>query len=64
MQFFTAGSSEKSKAAIEEFEAELRNERTPAVRLVSAILYAAATKRASDIHIGSPGRRCHGSHPC
>ncbi|MGO8818114.1 MAG: ATPase, T2SS/T4P/T4SS family [Terriglobia bacterium] len=51
MQFFTAGSSEKSKAAIEEFEAELRNERTPAVRLVSAILYAAATKRASDVHI-------------
>ena len=51
MQFFTASSSEKSKAAIEDFEAELRNERTPAVRLVSAILYAAATKRASDIHI-------------
>ena len=51
MQFFTASSSEKSKAAIEEFEAELRNERTPAVRLVSAILYAASTKRASDIHI-------------
>jgi type IV pilus assembly protein PilB len=51
MQFFTASSSEKSKAAIEEFEAELRNERTPAVRLVSAILCSAATKRASDIHI-------------
>jgi type IV pilus assembly protein PilB len=51
MQFFTASSSEKSKAAIEEFEAELRNQRTPTVRLVSAILYAAATKRASDIHI-------------
>ncbi|MGD0226780.1 MAG: ATPase, T2SS/T4P/T4SS family [Terriglobia bacterium] len=55
MQFFTAGSSEKSKAAIEEFEAELRHERTPAVRLVSAILYAAATKRASDIHIEPQG---------
>jgi type IV pilus assembly protein PilB len=55
MQFFTASSSEKSKAAIEEFEAELRNERTPAVRLVSAILYAAATKRASDIHIEPQG---------
>ena len=55
MQFFTAGSSEKSKAAIEEFEAELRNERTPAVRLVSAVLYAAATKRASDIHIEPQG---------
>lgn len=55
MKFFTAGSSEKSKAAIEEFEAELRNERTPAVRLVSAILYAAASKRASDIHIEPQG---------
>jgi hypothetical protein len=33
MQFFAAGSSEKSKAASEEFEAELRNERTPAVRV-------------------------------
>ena len=51
MQFFTAGSSERSKAAMEEFEAELRNEKTPAVRLVSAILSAAATKKASDIHI-------------
>ncbi len=55
IQFFTAGSSEKSKAAIEEFEAELRNERTPAVRLVSSILYAAAAKRASDVHIEPMG---------
>jgi type IV pilus assembly protein PilB len=55
MQFFTVGSSEKSQAAIEEFEAELRNERTPAVRLVSAILYAAASKRASDIYIEPQG---------
>jgi type IV pilus assembly protein PilB len=51
MQFFTASSSERNKAAMEEFEAELRNEKTPAVRLVSAILSAAATKKASDIHI-------------
>ncbi len=51
MQFFTASSSERNKAAMEEFEAELRNEKTPAVRLVSAILAAAATKKASDIHI-------------
>src|SRR5690348_4448983 len=41
MQFFTASSNERSKAAIEEFEADLRNERTPAVRLVSAIICAA-----------------------
>jgi len=51
MQFFTASSSERNKAAMEEFEAELRNEKTPAVRLVSAILSAAATKKASDVHI-------------
>ncbi len=51
MQFFTASSSERAKAAMDEFEAELRKERTPAVRLVSAILAAAAAKKASDIHI-------------
>ncbi|HYE24407.1 MAG TPA: ATPase, T2SS/T4P/T4SS family [Clostridia bacterium] len=51
MQFFTASSSERNKAAMDEFEAELRNEKTPAVRLVSAILAAAAEKEASDIHI-------------
>jgi len=51
MQFFTASSSERNKAALEEFEAELRNETTPAVRLVSSILAAAAKKKASDIHI-------------
>ena len=51
MQFFTASPSERAKAAMEEFESELRNEKTPAVRLVSAILSAAATKKASDIHI-------------
>ena len=51
MQFFTAGSSDRSKQALAEFEAELRSERTPAVRLVSAILSAASTKKASDIHI-------------
>lgn len=51
MQFHTASASERNKAAMEEFEAELRSEKTPAVRLVSAILSAAATKKASDIHI-------------
>ncbi len=51
MQFFTASSSERAKAAMEEFEAELRKERTPAVRLVSAIIAASAAKKASDIHI-------------
>src|SRR5690348_463288 len=34
LQFFTASSSERNKAALEEFEAQMRQERTPAVRLV------------------------------
>jgi len=51
MQFVSASSGEKNKQAVEEFEAELRNEKTPAVRLLSAILAAAAGKKASDIHI-------------
>lgn len=51
MQFVSASAGEKNKQAVEEFEAELRNEKTPAVRMLSAILSAAATKKASDIHI-------------
>ncbi len=51
MQFFSTSSNERAQEAVEEFEAELRNERTPAVRLLSAILSAAATKKASDVHI-------------
>jgi type IV pilus assembly protein PilB len=51
MQFFTASSNERAKAAMAEFEAELRKEPTPAVHLVSAILAAAAAKKASDVHV-------------
>ncbi len=51
MQFFTASASDRNKAAMDEFEAEMRQEKTPAVSLVSALLCAAATKKASDIHI-------------
>lgn len=51
MQFFTASSNQQNREAISEFEADLRNERTPAVRLVSALIFAAASKEASDIHI-------------
>jgi type IV pilus assembly protein PilB len=51
MQFFTASSSERNKAAMEEFAAELRHQSTPAVRLVSSILWAASSRNASDIHI-------------
>lgn len=51
MKFVTIDSSERQKAAMKEFQAELRKEKTPAVRLVSAILASAAEKKASDIHI-------------
>ncbi len=51
MQFYAASSGEKNKQAMEEFEAELRKEKTPAVRLLSAILASAVSKQASDIHI-------------
>ncbi len=51
LQFFRVSSNERSKAAIEEFAADIRNERTPAVRLASGILAAAVSKNASDLHI-------------
>ena len=49
--FSSSSSSERGRAAVAEFEAELRKERTPAVRMVSAVLTAAVLKRASDVHI-------------
>src|ERR1022692_1654740 len=51
IQFFAANPSERSRAAMEEFAAELRNETTPAVKLASTILAAAVAKKASDLHI-------------
>jgi type II secretory ATPase GspE/PulE/Tfp pilus assembly ATPase PilB-like protein len=51
MQFVTASASERNKAAMQEFEAEMREEKTPAVRLFSAIIAAATSKQASDVHI-------------
>ena len=51
MEFLTASSSARNIAAIKEYQAELNKQRTPAVRLVSAIIAAAANKHASDIHI-------------
>jgi type IV pilus assembly protein PilB len=51
IQFLAANNGERSRAAMEEFAAELRNETTPAVKLASAILSAAVVKKASDIHI-------------
>jgi len=51
LQFFSVDANQRNQAAMEEFAAELRNERTPAVRMTTAILSLAASKKASDVHI-------------
>lgn len=58
IEFFTASSSRRNLDAIREFQAELRSQLTPAVRLVSMMVSAAAEKKASDIHIDP---QLHGS---
>ena len=55
IEFFSAATSERSKAAMREFQAEMRKEKTPAVRMVSSLLHAAFHKKASDIHIEPAG---------
>ena len=57
IEFFTTSSRESNQEAIREFQADLRKQTTPAVRLVSAIISAAATKNASDVHIDPQGTR-------
>jgi type IV pilus assembly protein PilB len=59
IEFFTASSNQRNQDAIKEFQAELRNQPTPAVRLVSTIIAAATEQKASDIHIDPQG---HGAH--
>jgi len=51
MQFVASNTDERNSAAMEELAAEMRNEKTPAVKLASAILAAAVAKKASDLHI-------------
>jgi type IV pilus assembly protein PilB len=51
MEFFTASSRQRAREAIKEFQAALRSKPTAAVRLVSNVIYAAESKKASDIHI-------------
>lgn len=51
IELISTSSNESSQAAMREFQAELRGAHTPAVRLVSNIICAAANKKASDIHI-------------
>ncbi len=50
MEFLTVSSTEKRREELRELQAGMR-QRTPAVRLVTGFLAAAASKKASDIHI-------------
>jgi type IV pilus assembly protein PilB len=58
IEFFTASSSQRNLDAIREFQAELRQQPTPAVQVVSSIIAAASEKKASDIHLDP---QAHGS---
>jgi type IV pilus assembly protein PilB len=51
IEFFSSGANQRHDEAIREFQREMRNQVTPAVQLVSAMLGAAAAKNASDIHM-------------
>lgn len=51
MEFISTSSRQANRDAIMEVQAELNQKRTPAVRLVSEIIYKAMEKQASDIHI-------------
>ena len=50
MEFLTVSSRESSREALKELQAGMK-QRTPAVRMVSSFLAAAADKGASDLHI-------------
>ena len=51
IEFFSMSSRQATKDAFQEVQAELLNERTPAVRVVSEVIQAAVEQEASDIHI-------------
>jgi type IV pilus assembly protein PilB len=51
MEFVSTSSRQAGQEAFREVQAELRHKRTPAVHVVSEIIQAALTRRASDIHI-------------
>ncbi len=51
MEFFSTSSRQSNQEAIQELQADLRQKKTPAVRLVSEIIQIAMAKNASDIHI-------------
>ena len=51
VEFISTSSRQASQEAIQEAQADLRQKKTPAVRLVSEVIQVAMAKRASDIHI-------------
>ena len=51
MEFFSSSSRQANQEAIQEIQADLRQKKTPAVRLVSEVIQVAMANRASDIHI-------------
>jgi type IV pilus assembly protein PilB len=51
VEFFSTSSRQSNQEAIQEMQADLRQKKTPAVRLVSEIIQIAMSKYASDIHI-------------
>src|SRR3984893_18081992 len=51
MEFFSTSTRQSNQEAMQEMQADLRQRKTPAVRLVSEIIQLAMEKHASDIHI-------------
>jgi type IV pilus assembly protein PilB len=51
LEFISTSTRQANKDAITEAQAELRSQKTPAVRIVSEIVRTAMEKHASDIHI-------------
>src|SRR5579863_2447217 len=51
VEFLSTSSRQANQEAIQEVQADLRQKKTPAVRLVSEVIQVAMAKRASDIHI-------------
>jgi type IV pilus assembly protein PilB len=51
VEFISTSSRQANQEAIQEVQADLRQKKTPAVRLISEAIQVAMAKRASDIHI-------------
>lgn len=51
IEFISTSTRQANREAIQEVQAEINHRKTPAVRMVSAIIQTAMVKQASDIHI-------------